>query len=230
LVRVLVLNAVPLYGVFRGGWSWGTVLVLYWCESFLGGLLVLARMVVHRRLTGKRGYRRGQLGLTVSTDGSAPRTFRSFVAEFLTLTLVFSLAHALFLALLLAFARDQDPGALVERLPLERGVATIALLLLGSFVVDLQGIRDRPFAWMRAMAQAAAGRAFVIHATVIAGMLAQIFLRNPHVTFRIFAVLKLLLELGGTLPIGQPASAPSGQEAEDERDASSGPPGADALA
>ena len=110
LIRVLVLNAVPLYGVFVAGWSWGTILALYWFESFLGGLFILLRMVVHRDLTRKRGYWRGQLGLTVSTNDSQPRAFKSFLPEFLTATLAFNLAHALFLALLLGLSRNDDPA------------------------------------------------------------------------------------------------------------------------
>jgi hypothetical protein len=199
LIRVLVLNAVPLYGVFAAGWSWGTILALYWCESFLGGLLILLRMVIHRGLTRKRGYWRGQLGLTVSTDDSEPRVFKSFVAEFATTTLAFGAAHLIFLALLLAFA-GRDPGAAIQRQPLERGLAVIALLLLGGFVVDLQGIGQRPFAWIRALAHGAMGRTVVLQATVIAGVFAVMFFKIAHAPFWLFAVYKFLFEIGGVIP------------------------------
>ncbi len=209
-MRALVLNAVPIYGVFVAGWSWGTILALYWFESFLGGLFILLRMMIHRSLTRKRGYWRGQLGLTVSTKDSEPRGFKSFIAEFLTATLAFNLAHGLFLALLLGLARSGDPGAVIHAVDLKRGAIVIALLLLGSFVLDLQGIRDRPFAWIRATARFAMGRTTVVHITIIFGMFATFFLQTPHAVFKIFALFKLLLEIGGALPAFQtPAEAPA---------------------
>jgi hypothetical protein len=210
LIRVLVLNAVPLYGVFVAGWSWGTILALYWFESFLGGLFILLRMIIHRDLTRKRGYWRGQLGLTVSTNDSPPRGFKSFIPEFLTATLAFNLAHGLFLALLLVLSRKDDPGAIIHAVDLKRGAIFIALLLFGGFVLDLQGIRDRPFAWIRAMAQLAMGRTTVVHATIIFGMFATFFLQVPHAVFKIFAVFKLCLEIGSALPaLRMPAEAPA---------------------
>ena len=209
LIRVLVLNAVTLYGVFVAGWSWGTILALYWFESFLGGLFIFLRMIIHRRLTRKRGYWRGQLGLTVSANDSEPRGFKSFVAEFLTATLAFNLAHGLFLALLLGLMLRGDPGAAVHAVDLKRGAIVIALLLLGSFVLDLQGIRGRPFAWIRAIAQSSMGRTMVVHITIILGMFATFFLQVPHAVFKIFAVFKLLSEAGGALPaLRKPAEAP----------------------
>jgi hypothetical protein len=210
LVRVLVLNAVPLYGVFVAGWSLGTILALYWFESFLGGLFILLRMIVHRDLTRKRGYWRGQLGLTVSTNDSQPRGFKSFIAEFLTATLAFNLAHGLFLALLLGLTRQDEPGAVIHAADLKRGAIVTALLLLGGFVLDLQGIRDRPFAWIRAIAQSAMGRTTVVHITIILGMFATFFLQAPHAVFKVFAVFKLLLEISGALPaLRMPAEAPA---------------------
>ena len=53
---------------------------------------------------------------------------------------------------------ERDPGAAIHAADLKRGAIVIALLLFGGFILDLQGIRDRPFAWIRAMAQFAMGR------------------------------------------------------------------------
>jgi hypothetical protein len=210
LIRVLVLNGVPLYGVFVAGWSWGTILALYWCESFLGGLFILLRMTIHRGLTRKRGYWRGQLGLIVSRGDKEPRAFKAFIPEFLTATLTFNLAHGVFLAFLLHLLQDREPGAAIHAADLKRGVLVTALLLFGSFVLDLQGIRDRPFAWIRAIAKGSMGRTMVIHMTIILGMFATIFFPTSYVLFKIFAVFKLLLELGGALPGFQtPEEAPT---------------------
>src|SRR5215470_7196700 len=50
------LNAVPVVGVARAGWTNATALVLYWCETVILVLLVALRIRLHRRWTNKRGH------------------------------------------------------------------------------------------------------------------------------------------------------------------------------
>src|SRR3954470_24788495 len=67
LVFVLLVNAVPLYGIKYLGWSIGTVLLLYWVESVLVAVFTCARIALHRALTRKSGHwRTGSLGVLVN--------------------------------------------------------------------------------------------------------------------------------------------------------------------
>lgn len=214
VLQVLALNAVPLYGVYRAGWSWGTILALYWCESVLGGLAVALRMVVHRRLTRKRGYWRPHLGLKLTLN-DVPRTFRSFVAEFLTASLGFNVAHGILLALLLGWVVDRDPGAAVHLAALKRPLELFVLVLTASLAVDLQAVRSRPFAWIRGLAEGAARRLVAIHLTLLAGFFGAQILGAPRTAFGVFAVLKLLADLAGALPGSW--GAPTGGDEEEAR-------------
>ena len=77
LLWALLVNAVPLYGVLVAGWSWGTGFALYCCEYLLSVLFAILRMVIHRRLTRKRGYLSGKVDFRVSVNGKERRRFHS---------------------------------------------------------------------------------------------------------------------------------------------------------
>ena len=201
LLWALLLNAVPLYGVLVAGWSWGTGFALYCCEYLLYVLFAALRMVIHRRLTRERGYRQGQVDFRVAVNGKA-RFFRSssFLAEFLMVSLGASVGMGLLFALVFGLVLAKDPGAAIQPPELQKGVTAVALLMLGSFAVDLQGIRDRPFAWIRAINQSAMDRMGVIVFTLFFGLTASAILKAPMAFFWVFAGFKLLSEIVRALP------------------------------
>lgn len=192
LLQVLALNGVTLYGVYRLGWSWGTALVLYWCETVLGTFFITLRMLLHRRLTHKRGYYRAQLGIKQND-----KPFTAFVPEFVTGSLGFNLIHGLFLAVILGLMLKDRPDAALDLQALGKGLAAIALILVGSFALDCQNIKERPFAWIRDLAQRSMGRTMVVHLAIVLGMFGVMFFDLPQAPFAVFALLKILLELGG---------------------------------
>lgn len=191
LLQVLALNGVTLYGVYRLGWSWGTALVLYWCETLLGTFFITLRMLLHRRLTHKRGYDRPQLGIKQND-----KPFNAFVPEFVTGSLGFNLVHGLFLAVILGLMLKDQPAAAIHLRPLGKGLAAIALILIGSFALDCQNLKERPFAWIRDLAQRSIGRTMVVHLAIVFGMFGVMFFDIPQAPFAVFALLKILLELG----------------------------------
>jgi uncharacterized protein DUF6498 len=201
LLWVLLLNAVPLCGVLVAGWSWGTGFALYCCEYLLYVLFAALRMVIHRRLTRQAGYREGQVDVRVAVNGKA-RFFRSssYLAEFLTTSLGASVGMGLLFALVFGVALAKDPGAAIQRPELQKGVRAVALLMLGSFAVDLHGIHNRPFAWIRAINQSAMDRMGVIIFTLFLGLTASSVLKAPMAFFWVFAGFKLLFEIVRALP------------------------------
>lgn len=209
-LAVLGVNAVPLGGLTLAGWSPGTVLALYWFESLLASLLVAARIARHRRLTRKRGHYRPQLGVQLSS-GSGPRqqshTFSTFLAEFLTGSLAFTLAHGI-LALALVFG---VLGLEVHREALETGILGVAAFQVIGFVTDLPGMGQRPFAWIRSSAQQIFGRVALLHVALIAGFGLLVWRQGTGAAFLPFLVLKTLSDLLGLwhsrLPSG-PGVAP----------------------
>jgi hypothetical protein len=208
LLWVFLLNAVPVYGILFAGWSWATALSLYFCEYLLQVLFVASRMVIHRRLTRKGGYRQGDVGIRVAVNGKA-RHFKSksFLVEFLMVSLGSTLTLALFLTLFLYLVLGGAPGTLIQWPDLWKGVAATALLLLGDFVIDLQDIRDRPFAWIRALNQSAMDRMGVIIFTFFFGFVAFAVSDNPAAFFLTFMAIKLLFEIVRALPPGKISAA-----------------------
>ena len=212
LLRVLGLNAVPVGGVMLAGWSTGTGLTLYWCETLIGTATNALRIALHRRLTGKRGHYRGQLGVEINAADSPPprrpsraRTqWRSFLTEYLVSSLVFTFAHGLFLAIIL--------GAFLKSWPakddLLYGLAAIALFQVGSLGFDLLSLRDWPFARLKLQVQSAMGRVVLVHVAIIFGMALVFWLDKPGSFFWVFGGLKTLSDVGGL--VGAKSGAQAG--------------------
>lgn len=197
----LAANAVAVWGVWKLGWSGSTLLALYWLETLLGSLLVLARMAIHRSITHKRGYRRAQLGVRVN---DAP--VKNFVAEFAIGSLLFSFAHGILLAVFLG-AFGERAGGPIDWIQLRNGGLGILVALGAGFAFDLVGIADRPFRWIREIAQLGLGRVVLLHLVLIGGAFGVMVLGQAAVPFLLFALLKTLADVGGAWPRRRPDPA-----------------------
>ena len=204
LVPVLGANAVPIAGVFAAGWSGPTALTLYWCENLLAALLVGLRLLLHRRWTRKRGYGRLQLGFETHRHDERRRPPRrlmlperrdgSFVAEFGAAAGAATVVHGVLLWWMLRGVFAELPQDAALRL----GLIGIAAFQLLGFAFDLVGLRDRPFAWARELAQNAVNRVLLVHLALIAGFWA--FTRSgTSGFFGPFAVLKGAADVGNLL-------------------------------
>ncbi len=199
LLLVLGLNVVPIAGITLASWGSATAMASYWFESLLGVILISIRIAAHRRITRKQGHYRAQLNSAgAGRTGTPAKTSKTtFLAEYLTTGLVFSLAHGFFLAFFSLVTR-QTPD--IEAL--RTGIGVIATLQLVGFAFDMLGLRERPFAWVKHLAQASLGRIVLIHLALIAGVaLAAIFAKNDLFLLP-FAGLKLLADLGGVFRFG----------------------------
>ena len=178
LVRSLLLNSVPLYGVLVAKWSWGTILALFWCENLIGGLLAILLMLVHRPLTRKGGYQ------------------KSSVNEFILGFLGASLGAAAFLAFILCLWMAGEPGATIHPPALLKGLKVTSILLLGWFVVDLSGLSRRSYAWVRGRADDAMAWTAAMLFTIFFGTILCAILRAPIAFFWVFLAIKLAVEIG----------------------------------
>src|SRR3954469_3391635 len=68
ILIVLLINAVPIVGVWYYDWSATNVFVLYWFENLLVAITTTLRIFAHRELTRKRGHWRvdESAGVTVN--------------------------------------------------------------------------------------------------------------------------------------------------------------------
>jgi hypothetical protein len=202
IVEALAVSAVPLWGLFHG-WSFGTLLLLYWCENLLNTVFIGFRIWLHRRLTHLRGHWRvdgsDAFTFTYSTGGHGPQKKwkpKTFLQSFVIGNLVFALAHGVVLVVfVLGILNSSASGA-----DLRRGFLWLLAGMTMGLLLDLRHIRQRPFAWVRGIAQAAQGRAIVVHLGVIGGVLLLTFTHRDASFFVVFVVLKALLEVGSALP------------------------------
>jgi hypothetical protein len=192
-VLAVLLNAVPLLGLFGLGWSPATTLVLYWCESVLGIAFVLARLVLHRALTHKRGYLRTVGGGDQKRRGRQPLDSWTFIASYLGSALVGIFVTALFYGLMV-FAVFGD-GRRVSPVDLGQGlVATGAIFLLGLFL-DARRINERPFSWARGVVERSLQRFGLLVIALLLGGMAFAFHHRPVVFYGVFVLCKLVADV-----------------------------------
>jgi uncharacterized protein DUF6498 len=205
LLPILGMNAIPVIGVFLGGWDGATALTVYWWENLVGSLLVAARLVLHRRMTRKRGYERLHLSLeSRNPPGSEPvwKSGRigkieregSFLNEFLLCACAASAVHGVVLWFIVARVLAER----ADRTSLWHGVLGVAAFQVLAFLWDLRGLGERSFAWALVQAQDSVNRVTLIHLVLLVGM--WVTLRSGGGTFfGPFAVLKALADVGNAL-------------------------------
>lgn len=204
LAQLLGLNAVPVAGFFGQGWSPGTALAIYWVEGLLVILFVAARILLHRRWTRKRGHFRApafsrQRARSVE---STPVGSGSLLGGYLAVAIPFTLAHGLFLGLLLFLFLPKEFGAEagVALADLGKGTVGILAFLALGLGIDLVRLRERSYRSIEVATERAMGRIFVVHMTIIFGMAGAMFFHAPAALFGVFAGFKTLFDLGGAFP------------------------------
>lgn len=206
-IVVLLVNAVPVVGVLRHGWSVASVLVLYWFENLLVAVCTCIRIAVHRRLTRKRGHwRDAQLG--ISSNGKPVRG--GLLTEYATGAFVFTFAHGLFVAVIVFALGHEDADEPMWAFSLQQvgyGALVVAAMLIVELAFDLATIRSRSYAWMQEQARRRMGRVVILHVVIIFGLAAVVMTGSPLGIIFLLVGLKTLTEL---------ATAVAGERAGDE--------------
>jgi hypothetical protein len=201
LLPVVGANAVPVGGVFLAGWSGATALTLYWFENLLGAALVALRIVLHEAMTHKRGHRRIHLTLEAHNRRGErrqrdPRDWvgrrLAFLKEFLVAGGAATLLHGGILWVTLRRLLGSP-----DRQALLAGFLAIAAFQGVGFAIDLVGLRERPFAWLRTVAENAVRRVTLIHLVLIVGF--WMALKTGASFFGPFTVLKAAADVGSVL-------------------------------
>lgn len=213
VAQIAAVNAVPAVGVFAGGWSAGTALILYWFENLLSTFLILGRISIHRRLTSKRGHYTVVVKTVVSRGRkTVTRSKGTFGGGYALTSLVFTLAHGVFLIPIAFLFLPQQFGdeARMSTDDLAKGLLFTSAILILGFLLDLDGIGKRPFYWVRRMADVSLSRMAVVHLSIIFGMFALAILNKPMGFFAIFMALKLLIDVlsGGGNPDAEMSEEP----------------------
>lgn len=210
ILVVLLVNAVPIVGVLRYGWSATNVLVLYWFENLLIAACTCIRLVMHRRWTRKRGYwrRSNRLGIKINDKPAE----MGLIGEYATGAFAFTLAHGIFVGGIALLVRQNYPDQAMWQLSwahVLRGALAIAVFLGIELSIDLTRIRGASFAALRDYAQARMSRVVVLHLAIIFGMLAMAMSNSPMGVLYVLIALKTLADLFAIAVRGAPRMADS---------------------
>jgi hypothetical protein len=202
LLQALGINAVPATGFFAANWSLGTALLLYWIETMLVILSVSFLILRHRRLTRKAGHWGVDVTTTTRIGGKTTtrRSKTTHLVGFLAVMIPFTLAHGLFVSLIVFLVLPEKTGTVPSWTDLRMGSLGIASLAALGVAFDSFGLRERPFAWIERVSQRAMGRMLITHLTIIFGMAAMGMTGAPRALFAVFVGLKTLVDLGGAFP------------------------------
>jgi hypothetical protein len=225
IAALVGVNLVPLAGVLLWGWNLQSILVLYWLENGIVGLINVPKILLARG------------------GGDMPTIAKSAIAAFFLVHYgLFWLVHGVFVLTFLpmfasmgadfpgfpgrdftdgtfpaigvdvAHAATQGPGAGAI------GGAAIAIALshVVSFLFNYVGRREYLTAWPTRQAGAPYARVVVLHLTILFGGFISISLGNPIGALVALVTLKIALDLalhlrerraatdrqGGAMPAG----------------------------
>lgn len=221
IVLLVAFNAVPLAGVLFLGWNIATILVLYWLENGIVGLLNVPKILLAEGPIG--GRRPGPFGTAV-TSVSGPTSRIGQAAFFLVHYGIFWTVHGIFVFALPRFAAFGSGSALDPAfgavIPLGSGtnlqgiaglrsvgppgpdMAAVAVGAIGlaisrvaSFVVNYLGRREYLGVSPLQQMFAPYGRLVILHVTIIIGAIVSMLIGSPVGAIALLVVLKTIVDL-----------------------------------
>ncbi|MDZ4812644.1 MAG: DUF6498-containing protein [Pseudomonadota bacterium] len=195
LLIAILLNVVPLIGVWKFGWSGGTVLLLFWVESLLGHFAAMIKIRRHAALTRKRGH---VAYVSVDQRGGGG----SYFAHFTRIALIFTFAHGFFLGVILAMLAVNRPELTQFNVSWDNfklGFGLVLLLLVVDLIIDLPQLAQRSFYWLESSTGKRLTRVLVMHLTLIFGFGAMAVFESPIAMLMVFLALKTLLDAGTSM-------------------------------
>lgn len=187
---LVAANLIPLVGVLAGGWRVYDVLLLFWAENVIIGLLNVARL------------------LTLSARGDLGAA--GLAAFFAVHYGLFTLVHGVFVVTLFGPAGASPVVALgllatpALALPLAALAASHGVSFLANFVLGGEMDRVTPGALMKAPY----GRVVVLHVTIIFGGFAVEASGAPIVALALLVALKIAVDLAAHLAEHRRMGAP----------------------
>ena len=147
LVYALLMNGIPLAAVIYTGASPAVLLLLYWFETVLMVVTGAIRIVLHRRATAMAGHyvasaTSSHKDSTASSVRAALGQENDFLKGFLGITVIFTIAHGVFVLLLVFLFKIAGPVSWDDA----RWALNYAIVVQGIFLLwDLPQVRGWSF-------------------------------------------------------------------------------------
>lgn len=196
LVYALLMNVIPFVEVVATGRSPAVLVLLYWFETALLVVTGAVRIVAHRRATGKAGHY-AAIGTTSDHHADAASTRRALADEsaylrsFLGITVVFTIAHGVFVVVLVFLARIAGPVSWADA----RAALYYAILVQGAFLLwDLPHIAQWSFAELSRNVGGVTLRVLVTQLGLIFGLAAVGLTGSPWGLVGTFVAMRALCD------------------------------------
>ncbi len=195
LVALVAFNLVPLVGVLFWGWSLRLILVLYWLESGIVGVINIFKIALARGPD--------PVGMTMRVAGPGiSRTMPAgcLIPFFIVHYGIFWLVHGVFVFTLPLFAArvgDSSPpdfGVLPGSTLLLAGLG-LAISHASSFFLNYVGRREYLRVSPGQQMFSVYGRVVALHLTILGGGFLIVLLGAPVAALAILVVAKIILDL-----------------------------------
>lgn len=180
-------NLIPLYGVLVHGWEVFPIMLLFWSENVVIGVMNVARMVV-------------------AQGEGTPGAGKAFMIPFFCVHYgIFTLVHGVFVFALFggAFEGHDNPfGTALHTLDgMNLWLPFLALVAshVVSFFTNFIGHGEYKTRSLGALMAAPYARVVILHITILGGGFLAMSLGSPAWALAILVVLKILVDLGAHL-------------------------------
>tara|TARA_R110002167_G_scaffold14430_11_gene58672 strand:- start:5431 stop:6147 length:717 start_codon:yes stop_codon:yes gene_type:complete len=186
LLFIVLANLIPIGGVILLGWDGGEILILYWVENLIIGMLTLPRVIAARGHVHQTGLQEKHPSVGVGCF---------FVVHYG----IFCLVHGVFTLIIASefFLRSHEPGAVDP--PFDGAFLWAVLALAGLNLFALWRDWWVPRAWRNTDPISEMfrpyGRIFVLHFAVLGGAWAMQKYNAPEGAILILCLAKAGLEL-----------------------------------
>ena len=174
LLYAVLMNGIPLVAVIYTGGSPAVLLLLYWFETVLMVVTGAIRIVLHRRATAKAGHyvassTSSNKDSTAASVRAALANENDFLKGFLGITLIFTIAHGMFVLLLVFLFKIAGPVSWEDA----RWALNYAIVVQGLFLLwDLPQLRGWSFALLSTSVGQVSIRVLVTQLGLIFGLMA----------------------------------------------------------
>ena len=196
LLYALLMNGIPLAAVIVIGGSPAILLLLYWFETVLMVVTGAIRIVLHRRATSKAGH---YVSSAVSSDkNSDARSVRKalggqndFLKGFLAITVIFTIAHGVFVLLLVFLFKIAGPVSWEGA----RIALNYAVFVQGAYLLwDLPRIRTWSFAQLGTSVGQVSIRVLITQLGLIFGLMVAGVTGSPWGLVGTFVAMRALCD------------------------------------
>jgi hypothetical protein len=181
LLYALLMNGLPLAAVVYTGGAPAVLLLLYWFETVLMVVTGAVRIVLHRRATRKAGhYIAAAASSSKDANASSVRAAlggeNDFLKGFLSITVIFTIAHGVFVLLLVFLFKMAGAVSWQDA----RWALDYAIVVQGAFLLwDLPQLRSWSFAQLSSRIGQVQIRVLVTQLGLIFGMMATGMTGSP---------------------------------------------------